>query len=153
MGNNVMEIAKRGFGLRFGLKWQNSLCTLIVLCAIFFSRVCFFSPSPRPARSAAAERTVLYSCPNPSVSSMAKSSFSFNCSKLLYGGRSRRLKHVWLRGSQVSLPTFSMQNFWGPLLPMSSAKPPRGSLQVPVTNCSSRKRTSLSTSFTNCANK
>lgn len=35
--------------------------------------------------------------------------------------------------------------------PMSSAKPPRGSLQVPVTNCSSRKRTSLSTSFTNCA--
>lgn len=25
--------------------------------------------------------------------------------------------HVWLRGSQVSLPTLSMQNFWGPLLP------------------------------------
>lgn len=24
---------------------------------------------------------------------------------------------VWLRGSHVSLPTFSMQNFWGPLLP------------------------------------
>lgn len=32
--------------------------------------------------------------------------------------------------------------------PMSSAKPPRGSLQVPVTNCMSRSRTSLSTSFT-----
>lgn len=26
--------------------------------------------------------------------------------------------HVWLRGSQFSLPTFSMQNFWGPLLPI-----------------------------------
>lgn len=26
--------------------------------------------------------------------------------------------HVWLRGSQFSLPTFSMQNFWGPLLPL-----------------------------------
>lgn len=34
--------------------------------------------------------------------------------------------------------------------PMSSAKPPRGSLQVPVTNCMSRSRTSLSTSFTSC---
>lgn len=26
--------------------------------------------------------------------------------------------HVWLRGSQFSLPTFSMQNFCGPLLPV-----------------------------------
>lgn len=34
--------------------------------------------------------------------------------------------------------------------PISSAKPPRGSLQVPVTNCMSRSRTSLSTSFTSC---
>lgn len=34
--------------------------------------------------------------------------------------------------------------------PMSSAKPPNGSLQVPVTNCMRRRRTSLSTSFTNC---
>lgn len=25
--------------------------------------------------------------------------------------------HVWLLGSQVSFPTLSMQNFWGPLLP------------------------------------
>lgn len=33
---------------------------------------------------------------------------------------------------------------------MSSAKPPSGSRQVPVTNCIKRRRTSLSTSFTNC---
>lgn len=36
-------------------------------------------------------------------------------------------------------------------LPMSSAKPPSGNRQVPVTNCSSRIRTSLSVSFTNQA--
>lgn len=84
--------------------------------------------------------------------------------------------HVWLRGSQFSLPTFSMQNFWGPLLPMKetnknaghegrklvtgfaqvcvcvpirSAKPPTGRRQVPVTNCSSLILFSLSISFTN----
>lgn len=27
--------------------------------------------------------------------------------------------HVWLRGSHVSLPTLSIQNFWGPLLPVN----------------------------------
>lgn len=128
---------------------------------------------------------------------------------------------VWLRGSQVSLPTLSMQNFCGPLLPviqrstspvtglslpnagpsgsahsrlspgggghsscpshglasrkslgptlpepspppprgasraredapMSSANPPTGKRQVPVTNCSSRILFSLSISFTTC---
>lgn len=34
--------------------------------------------------------------------------------------------------------------------PISSAKPPRGSRHVPVTNCMSRSLTSLSTSFTSC---
>lgn len=83
---------------------------------------------------------------------------------------------MWLRGSQFSLPTFSMQNFWGPLLPMTktnknaghegrklvmgfaqvrvcvpirSAKPPTGRRQVPVTNCSSLILFSLSISLTN----
>ena len=32
-------------------------------------------------------------------------------------GSKSESNHVWLLGSHVSLPTFSMQNFWGPLLP------------------------------------
>lgn len=63
---------------------------------------------------------MFYSWPKPSVSSMAKVSFSTNCSYDLQGGRSSRLKQVWERGSHVSLPTFSMQNFCGPLLPTKS---------------------------------
>lgn len=35
---------------------------------------------------------------------------------------SRQTHHVWLLGSQVSLPTLSMQNFWGPLLPVIQGK-------------------------------
>ena len=79
------------------------------------------------------------------------------------------LKQVWDRGSQVSFPTFSMQNRWGPLepwegncfvkneilqhlwivSPISSAKPPTGTRHVPVTNCNSLARFSLSVSLTN----
>lgn len=155
------------------LKWQNSLCTLVVVCNVSFVVLHGWIHCGR-------ERDIfLYSWPNPSVSSIAKSSFSFSCSKLLYGGKSSLLKlkkisknpviefesktrnshciqvwhdfhpthyyltlkhhsliwftsrmlpwiwtthQVWLRGSQVSFPTFSMQNFWGPLLPTETER-------------------------------
>uniref|UniRef100_A0A182LW36 Uncharacterized protein n=1 Tax=Anopheles culicifacies TaxID=139723 RepID=A0A182LW36_9DIPT len=50
---------------------------------------------------------------------------------LQYRLQSNRLKHVCDRGSHVSLPTFSMQKRCGPLEPISSAKPPTGTRQVP----------------------
>ena len=53
------------------------------------------------------------------------------------------------RGNQVSLPTFSIQKRCGPLEPISSANPPTGTRQVPVTNCNRRARFSLSVSRTN----
>lgn len=36
--------------------------------------------------------------------------------------------HVWLLGSQVSFPTLSMQNFWGPLLPAEVKKKKKNSV-------------------------
>lgn len=42
-----------------------------------------------------------------------------------------------------------MQNLWSPLEPISSANPPTGTRHVPVTNCKSRARFSLSVSRTN----
>lgn len=74
------------------------LCNFLFLCFFFLSF--FFSfvvliYFPWFCRTrCGGEVRVLYSCPKPSVSSIAKRSFSFNCSKLLYGGKSRRLKHV-----------------------------------------------------------
>ncbi len=41
-------------------------------------------------------------------------------------------------------PHFSMQNLRGPVEPRSAVKPSYGMLDVPVTNCSSRSRRSLS---------
>lgn len=35
MGNHVMKSAKWGLRLRFGLKWQNSLFTWVIICASF----------------------------------------------------------------------------------------------------------------------
>lgn len=68
------------------LKWQNSLCTLVVVCNVSFVVLHGWIHCGR-------ERDIfLYSWPNPSVSSIAKSSFSFSCSKLLYGGKSSLLK-------------------------------------------------------------
>ena len=87
--------------------------------------------------------SLCYSWPKPSVSRIASSNFSFNCSYDLYGGRSSRLKHVWERGNWFSLPTFSITNFCGPLDPISSAKPPCGRRQVPVTKDNSLERSSL----------
>lgn len=37
-------------------------------------------------------------------------------------GQRSSTHHVWLRGSHVSFPTFSMQNFCGPLLPAMQRK-------------------------------
>lgn len=83
------------------------------------------------------------------------------CSKLaqsLYGGKSIRLKHVWLLGSWEGSPDFSMVNLRGPSLPWRSLKPLTGirldlkvafrlqlrygleteTYEVPVANCKRR---------------
>lgn len=85
-----------------------------------------------------------YSIPKLDDSSTASKSFSWSISKELYGGRSSRLKQVWALGKLVGLPHFSMQNFLGPLLPLNASKPSYGMLEVPVTNCKSLNRWSLS---------
>lgn len=56
-------------------------------------------------------------------SSTAINSFSKSISKLLYGGKSNRLKQVWARGKLVGFPHFSIQNFLGPLLPLKASNP------------------------------
>ena len=52
--------------------------------------------------------------------------------KLFLSLKVYRLKHVCDRGSQESFPTFSMQNRWGPLLPINSPKPPTGTLKQSI---------------------
>ena len=47
-------------------------------------------------------------------------------------------------GKLEIFPHFSIQNFLGPLLPLSAANPSYGTDDVPVTNCNSRSRRSLS---------
>lgn len=64
--------------------------------------------------------------------------------------RMKRGKKIVKGFSVVLIPWLDVTFLHMHNLPMSSAKPPRGSLQVPVTNCMSRSRTSLSTSFTSC---
>lgn len=46
-------------------------------------------------------------------------------------------------GSAVTFPHFSTQNRRGPLLPRKAAKPSYGILDVPVTNCGTKRTTEI----------
>ena len=59
-------------------------------------------------------------------------------SNVAYGGRSIRLKHVWLDGRLVGAPDFSIVNRLGPSDPWRSLKPLTGMREVPVLNWRSR---------------
>lgn len=52
----------------------------------------------------------------------------------------------------MGFPHFSIQNLLGPLLPRNAANPSYGTLDVPVTNCKSRRRLSLSNFSIACQN-
>lgn len=94
-----------------------------------------------------------YSCPKPTVSSTAHVSFCVSWSRDLYGGRSRRLKHVCDLGSCASSPDFSIVKRRGPSEPWRSLKPLTGIREVPVANCKRRDFCSASQLRMTCSYK
>ncbi len=93
---------------------------------------------PERMRTSPSCLSFLYSWPNPTVSSTAQSNFWLSASYDLYGGKSRRLKHVCDLGNCCSSPDFSMVKRRGPSLPWRSLKPLTGIREVPVANCNRR---------------
>lgn len=130
-----MKMAKWGLGLRFGLKWQNSLFTLVSSVQVLW--FCFTwldaCHCKGEKRSLLTESFGLLDGKEQLFFQLFKAFVRWQIQSVKTARQDAEwdkraldfvfcvficdTHQVWLLGSHVSLPTFSMQNFWGPLLP------------------------------------
>lgn len=132
MGNHVMKIAKWGLKIKIWFKMTIAYLHWYLICASFMVLL-YLAVKRKDVSSLLTESFRLLDRKEQLLLQLLVAFVGGQIQPVKAANTQNRVRHehhlpvtstfilkthqVWLRGSQVSLPTFSMQNFCGPLLP------------------------------------